>query len=190
MLYTTAILVVLLGFASADWELYKRVHSKSYGRVEESFRRKLFDDNVALINAHNLRYDLGLSTYRMGLNQFADLTNDEFKAIKGLKFNASNLVRTGVDFEDDSTVVDLPRKVDWRKKGCVTPVKNELQCGACWAFSAIGALEGAHAKATGKLVALSEQNLVDCSSAEGNWGCTGGFMTQAREHLGLHLFLF
>ncbi|KAG7153877.1 Digestive cysteine proteinase 3-like 2 [Homarus americanus] len=66
--------------------------------------------------------------------------------------------------------------VDWRTKGAVTPVKDQGQCGSCFAFSA-------HFLKTGNLVSLSDQELVDCSTSYGNYGCSGGWMNSAFEYI-------
>jgi len=159
------------------WEIFKRVHNKEYTTTEDEVRRRIFSKNVRLIVHHNIEADLGLHSFRLGVNQFADLTNTEFRALNGYNGN----LKTPSPLPEFSSVGirDLPATVDWRTKGIVTPVKNQAQCGSCWAFSAIASLEGQHANATGKLVSLSEQQLVDCSQAEGNQGCNGGLMDQA-----------
>jgi cathepsin L len=180
MLRFASIALLCLGAVSAasQWESFKTVHGKSYSPREEFFRRRIFEKNVVKINDHNLKNDLGLVSFRLGLNKFADLTPAEFQSFKGLRFNATR--SHGETFDQ---VRDLPATVDWRTKGYVTPIKDQAQCGSCWAFSATGSLEGQHFAKTGKLVSLSEQNLVDCSGSYGNMGCNGGLMDQAFQYI-------
>jgi cathepsin L len=118
------------------------------------------------------------------MNQFGDLTPREFfKFVRsGLRMN-STTTKDGAKFFRDSSHFPLPKSVDWRTKGLVTPIKYQGSCGSCWAFSATGSLEGQTTKKTGKLTSLSEQQLVDCSDRFGNYGCRGGDMNNAFRYI-------
>jgi len=167
------------------WNLWKGTYNKQYSNAEEGLRRAIWESNLNKVNEHNIQADLGVYTYWLGMNAYADLTIDEF--VK--QMNGYNVTMRGQRTQDRHTFTfnpslgALPDTVDWRDKGYVTPIKDQGQCGSCWAFSSTGSLEGQHFKATGKLVSLSEQNLVDCSRKQGNQGCNGGLMDQAFEYI-------
>jgi cathepsin L len=166
----------------SSWEEWKSNHGKSYSGVENQFRSQIFYENLVKIKSHNERATRGEESYFLGLNEMSDQLPQEVKAVR----NGLNLAKykryagmvTATYIPPENLVV--PASIDWREKGAVTPVKNQGYCGSCWAFSATGALEGQHFRKTGKLVSLSEQNLMDCSWDYGNYGCDGGFMNQVK----------
>ncbi|XP_058758096.1 senescence-specific cysteine protease SAG39-like [Vicia villosa] len=151
-------------------------YNKVYNDHQEREKRfKTFTENVNYIEAFNNADN----TYKLGINEFADLTNEEFIASRN-KFKGhmcSSITRTPTFKYENVTAI--PSTVDWRKKGAVTPVKNQGQCGCCWAFSAVAATEGIHKLSTGKLISLSEQELVDCDIKGVDQGCEGGLMDDA-----------
>ncbi|KAJ3619807.1 hypothetical protein MTP99_005462 [Tenebrio molitor] len=171
-----------------QWIAFKMTHNKKYqSETEERFRMKIFMENSHTVAKHNKLYAQGLVSFKLGINKYADMLHHEFvQALNGFNRTKSGL-RSGES--DDSVTflppanVELPDKVDWRDKGAVTPVKDQGQCGSCWSFSATGSLEGQHFRQTGKLVSLSEQNLVDCSGRFGNSGCNGGLMDNAFRYI-------
>ncbi|KAJ8289483.1 hypothetical protein GJAV_G00001810 [Gymnothorax javanicus] len=139
-----------------EFRAWKLKFGKVYSSSEEEDQRKLtWLSNRKYVIVHNMLADEGIKSYRLGMNYFADMDNQEYR-------------RT---------------EVDWRKKGYVTDVKDQKQCGSCWAFSATGSLEGQNFRKTQKLVSLSEQQLVDCSGDFGNMGCGGGLMDQAFQYI-------
>ncbi|KAL4233440.1 hypothetical protein ACF0H5_008121 [Mactra antiquata] len=164
------------------FKAFKQVHQKKYDDdLEELTRRQIFEANINYIRKHNIKYAKGEKSYTLGVNHFTDLTNKEFVNLYTGHLKAR--VNTSASLYLPPYNVLLPESVDWRDKNLVTEVKNQGQCGSCWSFSATGSLEGQNAKATGKLISLSEQQLVDCSGTYGNQGCNGGLMDQAFEYI-------
>ena len=147
---------------------------KSYGtKAEFQFRMEQFKKTMAKIAEHESN-DAHKST--VGLNQFSDWTHEEYKKLLGYK--ARENVSAEPELLDTSNLAD---EMDWRSKGAVTPVKNQGQCGSCWAFSTTGAVEGAMFLSSGTLQSYSEQQLVDCSKQ--NNGCNGGLMDYAFQYI-------
>jgi C1A family cysteine protease len=169
-----ALLLVTAAASPERWdrlfEQFKADFEKTYDEEEHELRRQIFHTNQAFIEKHNAEGH----SYTLGVTPFADLTTEEFRRDyfgfdAGLRGNVSG---TWLGMHEAGAA---PDSIDWRTKGAVTPVKNQGQCGSCWAFSSTGALEGAFFLATGKLVSVSEQQFVDCAKFRyGNMGCSGG----------------
>ncbi|CAA3027798.1 senescence-specific cysteine protease SAG39-like [Olea europaea subsp. europaea] len=148
--------------------------------VEKEKRFKIFKDNVGFIEAFNKAESW---PYKLGINAFADQTNEEFRAARnGLKMPSRKKSSEITSFKYENMTA-VPSSMDWRKKGAVTPVKDQGQCGSCWAFSAIGATEGINQITTKKLTSLSEQEIVDCDKTSEDQGCEGGYMEDAFEFI-------
>ncbi|XP_010918606.2 probable cysteine protease RD19D [Elaeis guineensis] len=178
-----------VGATERRFRAFMRRYGKEYGSREEyGHRLGVFARNLARAAEHQALDPTAVH----GITPFSDLTEEEFErafmgiAAKDDKGGASAESPTAPRMEVDG----LPSSFDWRKKGAVTNVKMQGSCGSCWAFSTTGAVEGANFIATGKLLSLSEQQLVDCDHTcdavekdACNNGCSGGLMTNSYKYL-------
>ncbi|KAG2663599.1 hypothetical protein I3760_16G039600 [Carya illinoinensis] len=165
------------------YEAWLAKHGKAYNAIGEKDKRfEIFKDNLRFIDEHNAAEKN--RTYKLGLNRFADLTNEEYRATYlGTKSGSERrLSRSRSDRYEPRVGDKLPQSVDWRKDGAVVGVKDQGSCGSCWAFSTIAAVEGINQIVTGDLISLSEQELVDCDTTD-NQGCNGGLMDSAFEFI-------
>jgi len=169
------------------WNDWMEHFGKKYESVnEEYYRFGIFVENLQKIAMWNTESD---NTASLRPNQFTDLTNDEFREYvhgkNGKCYNEKNRPQYTIGGKSNGKRVtgSNPASVDWTTKGVVTPVKNQGDCGSCWAFSATGSIECEYAIAHGVLNSLSEQQLVDCSIPEGNLGCSGGEMDAAFQYV-------
>jgi C1A family cysteine protease len=149
------------------WRTWKAAHGRSYSTESEDTQRfETFVSNYQYI----LEWNAQNNTAVLALNQFADLSNSEFATLYASGNNGKPNIPADKKVRYD--VFNLPASVDWRQQGAVTPIKNQGQCGSCWAFSTTGALEGWYFINNQQLVSFSEQQLVDCdSSCSGCSGC-------------------
>jgi len=183
---TIALLLVAVVAVSAYSELeyqtlftrWIAAHDKTYQHEEFFSRYNTFRANLDWINANNAAN----KSYTVTLNKFADLSTKEFGAtFCGYK----PAIRTSprVDTADIDVDTFVGASINWVTKGAVTPVKDQGQCGSCWAFSATGGIEGAVFVAGKGLASLAEQQLVDCAGSHGNQGCNGGLMDYAFDYV-------
>jgi len=186
------IVVALLGLALVNAAVFKEEeyqllftrfmtqYNKKYAHDSFFYRYTVFKANMDKIYLSNKQGH----SYKLGMNEMGDMTHEEFKATK-LGYNRVERPYARSKNMDGPhlNITNPAASVDWRTKGAVTPIKNQQQCGSCWAFSTTGSMEGDVMIQGGTLVSLSEQQLVDCSGAYGNQGCNGGLMDQAFEYI-------
>mmetsp|Transcript_46725 Transcript_46725/g.74799 ORF Transcript_46725/g.74799 Transcript_46725/m.74799 type:complete len:372 (-) Transcript_46725:35-1150(-) len=174
------------------FEGWKRTFNKAYDIEQEADRFLVWLDNWYSINKHNQDE---AAPFKLRMNEFSDLSRDEFRRyIHGSTDSCfHSMARSGNTAVSANKVSNstTPKAWDWTDVdgvSWVAPVKNQGNCGGCWAFSAVGAIESAAVIANyyndGKpppvpIPTLSEQQLIDCSKAEGNMGCSGGLMDDA-----------
>ena len=161
---------------------WKSKFSVAFSPHEDNYRRHIFLENLDIIERHNQD---STQTYKMGLNQFSAFTDDEFRATYLMNIPRQEKSNEIIVEESEGKERRVNGEVDWTERGMVSPVKNQGQCGSCWAFSAVAVLES-FALFKGQKVDLSEQQLVDCSHLYGNLGCDGGFNTEGLAYVRDH----
>merc|ERR1712062_677914 len=169
----------------SQWEDFKIKFGKSYRSLShEAERRNIFMSTLNEIEEHNALYEQGLSTYFQGVNFYSDWTWDEFQNTILMETRVFEN-KTHTDVRDSKLKMKLkstaPDSKDWTDIMC--PVKNQGQCGSCWAFAQIGVVEAAWIIAGNEQVCLSEQMLLDCGGGSCSGGSlTGGYKVIEKEH--------
>jgi len=163
-----------------QWKIFKTMFNKLYASQEEELHRmQIFNENLHVSAAYQSK-----SIAKFGVTKFSDLTPEEFRE-QYLPKILPPVTRKKEGTTSPSLTVSsgevLPVSFDWRTKGVVTPVKNQGQCGSCWALAVIEALESVCAIAGYPLYGLSAQQIVDCDTVDE--GCNGGYPNTAYEYL-------
>lgn len=163
-----------------SWDEWKNQFGMTFNGEEDSARSAVFEANVAFIETENAKDN----TYTLGVNQFSHLTEAEFisqfTGAKGGSVTSSDDAYLG-----ELEIGERASSVDWSTdRSVVNPVKDQGQCGSCWAFSAVGTVESAYALAAGKLGSYAEQQLVDCDTTGGCAGCNGGWNQYGISYIG------
>jgi cathepsin L len=180
------VVALLIGLAAASFSeqqyqdtftQWMHEHNRVYASHEFFHRYNAFKWNMDFVEQWNAKN----SETVLGLNNMADLSNEEYQKI----YLGTHIDLTGVYTiaAEEPITVPVADTVDWRTSGAVTAIKNQGQCGSCWSFSSTGAIEGINKIKKGVLTSLSEQNLMDCSTSYGNQGCNGGLMTSAFKYV-------
>jgi len=171
------IFTLFVAASAMPFEEFVNQYDRVYAREDYKLRQEIYEQNLLMIEEHNSK---NLS-YSLGVNEFADMTFDEFKAYRGLIGEPQNCSATHGTHKFHGATINSHG--DWRDKGVVNPVRNQGSCGSCWAFSTIASVESHWAIAMGDLPMLSEQELIDCAGDFNNNGCNGGLPSQAFQYI-------
>lgn len=169
ILFISNIACAYLDAEEARFLSYMREIGNFFIGDEYHFRFGIYLNNLRYIKESNKKNH----QYKLGQNHLMHLTATEYKSL----LTAHKVNEPKYASKKIHTFSSVPESIDWRSKGIVSPVKNQANCGSCWAFSAIAAQESHWAKEKNELISLSEQNLIDCSNS--NYGCSGGWPYQA-----------
>ena len=177
-------------------------YGKNYqNETMEKLRMDIFRKNIEMINQHNLEYTVGLQTFELASNFFTDLTLDEIKQHLNIRpMKRSDFQRQMVTLDaklsarnrtekKEFNILKSTTSVDWRKSGKVAPIQDQLDCGSCWAFASVSAIESLIAiKSNKPLIKLSEQNVIDCATSPlyYGFGCNGGDSGEAMRYIVEH----
>ncbi|XP_043214801.1 cathepsin L-like proteinase [Amphibalanus amphitrite] len=173
-----AVLSVAAANENDEWLAFKQRFGRVYEAEEEVLRRRVFVENLERIRLHNAEHDAGRSTFRLGVNQFADLTNEEFRQKILTEMQPTITSRPASSRTPTSVNVTVPDSFDWRTEGVPIRIQDQGQLGASWTIATLSSVEAGVFLSSGQTVSLSDQNLLDCVS----WPSTVGALEYVRDY--------